>query len=516
MAKLRPFGKAVVLGVAAAAAANGLATASAQDTLLRGVQGVDANDWALVLESQALIAVLVDGADAYSSEELSRLYANRLGRSVDMADIVRLADEITALYRSNGYFLSRAVAAGDVVDGVARVTVYEGYITDVRATGDVSEQSRRIVDLVTQERPARISTVERALALLRETPGLRIRSATLEPDPHEPRAHTLNLELEQDNFAGRMRIDNRGDERYGQWRLSNEFSAYSILNAGDELELRVLAAPGDVEELHSFRLSYDTPINTTGARLSLEIADGRSNDESDETRTVQGGSVRLRNPLILQQHRELWAFAETAYLAVEDGELGSHRVDEELLSVAVGLYGRHGQTSYYSQLLLGRAASPTDELRSRFDADDEYARLSLILRHRASLPANLRLTVRSGLQIASGPLPRSEEMTVGGATYGRAYSRNVLRGDHGLAASAEMQVRGLNLASIRVEPYFFFDGAVIYNGHLGEAVQDEIASAGGGVRLEVANDLVLELEAARALLNAADPWRQSLNLVWGF
>jgi hemolysin activation/secretion protein len=479
-------------------------------------QGLD-----LGSETAPLIAVFVEGATAYDARELASVYADRLGREADMAALVALADDITARYREDGYFLSRAVVPQDALnDGAARVVVYEGYIAELRFVGDVPERARALMADLVGRRPVNLRALDRKLALLRAIPGLRVRSAELEPDLDDPSAHILVLHLEQERAGGYVRADNRGSDDYGGWRITANAEAYSWLRPGDESGLRIVTAPSEPDRLRAFELSYATPLGDEGAFVRIEAGAGRSVDDEGEVRNLRSASARYQIPLEAGRESERALFVEAAALTIEENLAGIDTTDEELLSLAAGLTGRWrngwGVTSYQSQVLFGRAASPLDSLRSRFDADDQYARLNVSMLHRVSIGDDFALSMRWAAQLGDGPMPRSQEMAAGGRLFGRGYLGGSLRGDSGIAGSIEARYTGLPETEFfgQPYPYVFVDGASVYNGYLGEAREDDLASWGAGVRFELIDRVSLEVEVARALIDANDGegWRQNFNL----
>src|SRR5690606_13126358 len=83
-----------------------------------------------------LTRLVVEGASVYSEAELAPLYADALGKVVSLAVIYRIADSITAKYRSDGYVLSRAVVPAQRIDeGVVRIRVVEGFVNGIVIQG---------------------------------------------------------------------------------------------------------------------------------------------------------------------------------------------------------------------------------------------------------------------------------------------------------------------------------------------------------------------------------------------
>ncbi|TAL27780.1 MAG: ShlB/FhaC/HecB family hemolysin secretion/activation protein [Alphaproteobacteria bacterium] len=130
-----------------------------------------------------LAALHVDGVTVYSQDELSGLWRNDIGRTVSILRLYQIAAAITARYRRDGYALSRAfIPAQEIENGIAHISVVEGYIADIRFEGDMpksyllKEAYRRLVS----ERPLNIKTLERQMLLLNDLPGTDFR-AVLKP-----------------------------------------------------------------------------------------------------------------------------------------------------------------------------------------------------------------------------------------------------------------------------------------------------------------------------------------------
>src|SRR5579864_6641873 len=81
----------------------------------------------LSVSSFVLTGVVIDGVTAFDPARLVPLYADELARQIGSAEIDEILRRITTFYRSEGYFLSRAVALPQSLsDGILRITVIEG------------------------------------------------------------------------------------------------------------------------------------------------------------------------------------------------------------------------------------------------------------------------------------------------------------------------------------------------------------------------------------------------------
>src|SRR6185503_453233 len=121
-----------------------------------------------------LTGLTVDGVTAYPLKDLAPLYDAALAREISPDDLVRIAQAITDKYRADGYFLSRAVAPPQGgPPGHARIRVYEGYIDEVKVTGDAAPALQTLLAGLTEHRPLRLTDLERRLTLATDLPGVR-------------------------------------------------------------------------------------------------------------------------------------------------------------------------------------------------------------------------------------------------------------------------------------------------------------------------------------------------------
>src|SRR5690606_143821 len=137
-----------------------------------------------------------------------------------------------------------------------------------------------------------------------------------------------------------------------------------------------------------------------------------------------------------------------------------------------------------------------------------------------ALGARFVVRLKAAGQFTSDLLPSSEQFSVGGSEFGRAFEQSIVIGDTGAAGSAELAWRppGLPGPIDGSEIYGFADAAqVMQAGRLGWPDRDyDLASAGGGVRLAFGKKGALGLEGAYGL---EDPrpgrdgsWRLGINL----
>src|SRR5262249_20222041 len=98
------------------------------------------------------------------------------------------------------------------------------------------------------------------------------------------------------------------------------------------------------------------------------------------------------------------------------------------------------------------------------------------------------------------PLLASEEFTIGGPSYGRAYDSSEITGDHGAALKLELRYgETTNSAYLQsYQGYVFYDAGAVWNRDAagGEPEKQTLTSTGVGVRLNMSRSLFGSAEIA--------------------
>jgi hemolysin activation/secretion protein len=104
-------------------------------------------------------------------------------------------------------------------------------------------------------------------------------------------------------------------------------------------------------------------------------------------------------------------------------------------------------------------------------------------------------------QYAWDPLLVDEEMGLGGETFGRGYDPSDIAGDQGLGMMLELQyTRPVDSTWLRgYQAYGFYDLGAVWNEDDAPPKKQSMASAGLGVRTQLAGRVFLDLEVAKPL-----------------
>ena len=153
-----------------------------------------------------LNGIEVKGAVTLPASQFRGFYQPLIGRDVSLSDILDVAAAIENEYRRAGYILVRAfVPPQRVADGIFTINVVEGFIANVSVEGGragTRERIRTYLEPARASRPLQLSTIERALLLSNDLPGVSGRGV-LRPSPETPGASELVVTV-PDNPANRQ------------------------------------------------------------------------------------------------------------------------------------------------------------------------------------------------------------------------------------------------------------------------------------------------------------------------
>src|SRR3954451_16630359 len=214
-----------------------------------------------------------EGNTVFSDDTLNRMASEFIGQTVSFDQLEQLAARITAQYRNKGYLFAEALIpvpkrAPDVEEGVITVRILEGKLGKIiiNRTADAPISEEQIRDILSPLQPGELlrqATVERALLLLSDTPGISVQSAFEAGE--ETGLTNLSVDVEgAGRLNGQIDADNYGVPSSGEYRLGAGLRWNAPLRRGDELDLKILQA---IDNLTYARAGYNAPISGRGARI---------------------------------------------------------------------------------------------------------------------------------------------------------------------------------------------------------------------------------------------------------
>lgn len=475
-------------------------------------------------------AVQVDGVTAYPAARIAELSRPLIGRRVAASEIFTLAQRIERMYRDDGYFLTLVfVPQQQVADGTVRIRVVEGYISTISIEGDAGPSRariERILNRITESRPARIDEVERQLLLADDTPGTALR--TVLRRGNTPGASEMVVQITHRQFDAVAATDNRGSRFQGPQQLYGTVGMNSLTRFGDRLEGQFFSTY--TREQNYGQVNYYLPLTDSGLRLKLYGGAGTSYPDLDlaaigYTNDLGIGGALLTYPIVRTRDQTLYVGAQMDFYnsrtSVSRGQDLGHVLqgqsdvrafragfDGELRDAWNGL--NRATLRAHKGLDIFNPTQPGNPTNDRpgsdplfFKATGEISRLQGIWANE-SMSLNL-LGVVSG-QYSWDILPNSEKYYLGGDRLGRGYYNGEVTGDRALQTSIEAQ---FNFAMtndldqpeslIPIQLYTFYDLGWARNLSVNDIPSQRIASFGGGARIDFSERVTGEVEVTQLL-----------------
>lgn len=454
----------------------------------------------------------IEGVTVFSRQRLWPLYGELIGRTIAGSDIYEVADAIGGLYRDAGYALHAAVVPEqDFTTGVVRIVVLEGHVRRIVIAGEtagadlslISGYGERIVD----DKPLRRSVLERNVLLMNDLPGVRVGSRFV-PVPNGGGAVDLELVVERERFEVSAGLDNQGSPLVGEVQGDVNAALHSILFAGDRIQASY-GYPANLERFDYYTAGYSVPVGGDGTVLHLDGSHLRTEPEPpDPTGRATTVSLRASHPLIRATGENLIVFGSFDGLNSDSAVLGDTISTERTRSLRVGaayglrdsLFGadRAGQSS------AGLTVSQGLDVFGAEGSRPDYTKVNLQLGRDQLLFRGLLLRFNAAGQYVVDPVNSSERFVYGGGAFGRAFLSAEFSGDDGVVASAELAYAFDEASLFGVvaldEVYAFADAGWLWSSDLPAPFDRvEASSAGGGLRINVLDRLVLDVEVSRPL-----------------
>lgn len=448
-----------------------------------------------------------------------------VGQTLREGGLKQITDAVARLYDDSDVALYTVAAPSqDFAGGEVRLVVLEGHIAEVVIHALPEGQDLSLVkgygQRLTAERPLLKPTLERYISLIRDIPGLTVGMDLLQTDV--PGAVRLGLELRQKRFDGGFSLNTRGTALLGRTQVAFDGYWNGMLAQGDQAHI-TLAAPTDLRRFQYYAGSYERPLGTNGARAAVSAAYLKTRPKgSPIDGEAKLAGVQVSHPVIRSYRQDLYVSGGLDMLNSENALFGRAFSDERTravrLAAAWSKTGKRTVTGARGALGLGIDGLGARTRDPRL-ADADFRKLGVAASQDRVLTPTLALRLRAAGQATDDRLPASEQFSLGGDEYGRAFESSALVGDYGYAASGELAWTPASLPKTVAgsELYGFVDGGRVWaRGRLGMPGADAaLASAGGGVRLAVAQKAVIGVEGARAVDSPPgrdDEWRMVFSL----
>jgi hemolysin activation/secretion protein len=453
-----------------------------------------------------LNGVVLEGNHVFTTQELSPIYTGSLHKTISVADLFTIVQNITNYYRNSGYIISRAILPPQhVKGGVVHIQIVEGFIGAVSVSGHpkgakclVQAFGKRIAE----RRPLELARMEKYLTLANEIPATQVK-AVLSPSKSEPGAADLTLVTENRLLSGYVSYDNYGTLYIGPQQMTANLGLNSLIGSGDSTQITFTKTPRGGELTYT-DINYSGPLDTYGERWMI----GGTRAHTHPLFVLQSQQVdgvnlnyytNIQFPVIRTRTKTLTIQTSFNYLDSAVNNFGNLELyTDHLRSVGLSAIYNFADSWYGANLMSGEVRqglplfgyssdyNPDTATTSRPGGRGDYTKFTVGLSRLQAVKGPFSLYGIARGQWAFNPLLASEQFAYGGSQLGRGYDIAEIIGDKGAAASVEARydwaLERFYLQNIQF--YLFYDGGAIWNfKNIGGTPTKQTAlSTGGGAR----------------------------------
>ena len=239
-----------------------------------------------------------------STEELLAQLPEATGKRYTLQELELLAAQLTRYYRSMGYFVARVyIPAQEVKDGALTLRVIEGRygqfkIDNKSLADDTTVQG--IVDDIKKYDVVSLDTIERAMLILNDTPGVQVIRADILPGEQVGSSDFAIGTVATVSQQGYVLVDNYGSRYTGRDRVSFGYDWNSPSGSGDRASVSGLGSTNG--NLLNGRAAYSSLLSYSGWRGELAASQttyslGDSYKALDALGTAVGYDLALTYPI---------------------------------------------------------------------------------------------------------------------------------------------------------------------------------------------------------------------------
>lgn len=476
------------------------------------------------IEPFLLRGIQFEGTDV--PEEVANAARPFIGSMATNAILTKMAAAMSEAYSQAGIaFFTVVIPDQSFENGVVRVIAAEGRVANIRLSGETEGRNHHMVtayaERLKRDTPTQRATLERAMSLTRDIPGLKIEPVLR----YGAEAGTVDIDMKLDYQKPTLTFgfSNRTTRLVRDGQFSAMGKAYRLLRDGDLTVMRLAASVNFKDSLQA-GLSHSTPIGTSGLRAEASATYLRSRPANTVIEgDAQVYAAALIMPVIRSYKRNLIARASLDAVNSDNAAFGSLIATEQ--TRAIRLSGAYTESRENTDLRLKAEISQgidmLDAEVSPAIGEEQYTKAKIEAGLSRRLGDRIFLRLSGAGQWTGDLLPANERFSIGGAPLGRAFDTALINADRGAGAALESAWRPIGGGDFsKSEIYIFADYASgdVFSRFTDAKAGFDLGSFGAGLRAAYEDKGVLELELARPYDQPVPGFNQDwrLSVGWRF
>ncbi|PPK57795.1 hemolysin activation/secretion protein [Malaciobacter marinus] len=387
---------------------------------------------------------LISGATHLSNDELKDIVTSYENQKLSFKDMQKVATLITKAYRQKGYFVARAYIPMQNIltqNGSLKINVIEGnygefVLENKSLVKDEVVQSN--LDAIKDENIVSTNTLERAMLIINDTPGVVVNKAEVRPGKKVGTSDFIIGTSATNKYSGYILGDNYGSQYTGKHRIMAGVDVNSPFDIGDKLTFSGLTS--DEIGLINGRIAYDFPMNAKGLRGEVAISKttyelGSSYKNLDALGSSDSISFKTVYPYVKSRLKNINVYAEISLNKMKDEIQASNiytKKSSKVLTVGIDysedkiMFNKNSQSRANFYLTVGNLKFNDKEDRQADEnganTNGTFTKLNLELGQDFELTPKIRWENSFQAQYALGDknLDGSQDLSLGGI-YGVKY-----------------------------------------------------------------------------------------------
>lgn len=475
------------------------------------------------------------GNTVFSSDELSKLMSECIGKEMTFARLNDSSTAITKAYRKKGYFLASLFFPPQTVQPGMPLTIEisEGVLESIHVeTRPIHTRTRKSLleayaSQVAIEQPLNEGSLTSMVMKTNELPNISSR-ILLEPGSR-PGTTQATLEVTEGRpYSFSFDIDNYGNPATGKNHAGSTMELYSPFHLGDQFSVRLqTSTTGDLQNIQT---GYSIPVTPYGTKIALNYnyVNYRLGGLFESLNAYGDGhnlTLAVTHPII--RHRALIVNATLA----GEGSLLDDRVPSasfinrrHTTSLQAGISGIKkdhalggGTTTFSIGFVGGRLDidnSETiiiDQSSTGLQTKGSYSKLTMALARSQTIYNGLSLYTGAYGQWASKNLTSSEKIPLGGPSSVRAWQRGESYADKGIITTVELRYLFGSLGelpgTLEVSAFFDHGYALLHSNPVTDVNTNtcNVSGAGFGMKWLNVNNYSLQTTAAWKIHGESTP-----------
>ena len=455
------------------------------------------------------------GNESVRQGALRRVVERFAESELNLFELKKAADAVTAYYRNQGYPLAVAIVpAQKIEDGMVVIEVIEGRIGNLTFDGNTRYSTPFLNGYMKPAVTAPVvtmDTLERALLTLNDLPGLAA-SATLSPGQNRGDTDVV-VKIKESPLRVALSANNNGRSESGATRLDVTLGLNNPLGIGDELVFRKMQA--EKQLMDYTQLKYSLPIGTSGVRVALSQSTAKYTVSGEFQALEIAGDVTTTElsatwPLERSRSRNL-----VASMGIRDTKTRQSALATPLTEASMQLLSLGGSGNWVHKDSSSTSASAvfTSNFKDNIanEAGSVLGKLDLDVTHLTGVARKWDFFFHGNGVVSGSSLPDSEKFSIGGPDSVRGFRSAELRGDRGYLIDTELRRQFMVGRTVGVFSVFHDFGSVT---NLGFATQDILTSAGMGVTVYPTQKSQVKVDVAWPLRNSLSTNLDTQPRVW--